>query len=54
MPEYLEHKNPLVLQAVYENILYKDVIARYAIKEVKAIRELTLELLYLMKTSKKI
>ncbi len=45
MPEYLEHKNPLVLQNVYENILYKDVIVRYEIKEVKAMRELTLSLL---------
>jgi predicted AAA+ superfamily ATPase len=45
MPEYLEHKNPLVLQHVYENILYKDVIVRYEVKEVKAIRELTLDLL---------
>jgi hypothetical protein len=45
MPEYLEHKNPLVLQNVYENILYKDVIVRYEIKEIKAIRELTLDLL---------
>jgi len=45
MPEYLEHKNPLVLQNVYENILYKDVIVRYEVKEVKAIRELTLDLL---------
>jgi hypothetical protein len=45
MPEYLEHKNPLALQHVYENILYKDVIVRYEVKEVKAIRELTLDLL---------
>lgn len=45
MPEYLEHKNPLILQNVYENILYKDVIVRYEIKEVNAIRELTLDLL---------
>jgi predicted AAA+ superfamily ATPase len=45
MPEYLEHKNPLVLQNVYENILYKDVIVRYEVKDVKAIRELTLDLL---------
>ena len=45
MPEYLEHKNPLVLQNVYENILYKDVIVRYEIKEVKAMRELALTLL---------
>lgn len=45
MPEYLEHKNPLVLQNVYENILYKDVIVRYEIKAVKALRELALDLL---------
>lgn len=45
MPEYLEHKNPLVLQNIYENILYKDVIVRYEIKEVKAMRELALDLL---------
>lgn len=50
MPEYLEHKNPLVLQNVYENILYKDVIARYEIKEIKAIRELALDLLSNMGT----
>lgn len=45
MPEYLEHKNHLVLQNVYENILYKDVIVRYEVKEVKAIRELALDLM---------
>jgi predicted AAA+ superfamily ATPase len=45
MPEYLEHKNPLILQNIYENILYKDVIVRYEVKEVKAIRELALDLL---------
>lgn len=45
MPEYLEHKSPLVLQNVYENILYKDVIVRYEVKEVKAMRELALDLL---------
>jgi uncharacterized protein len=45
MPEYLQHKNPLILQNIYENILYKDVIVRYQIKEVKAMRELTLDLL---------
>lgn len=45
MPEYLEHKNPLVLQNAYENILYKDVIVRYEIKEIKAMRELALDLL---------
>ncbi len=45
MPEYLEHKNPLVLRNIYENILYKDVIVRYEVREVKAIRELTLDIL---------
>ncbi len=45
MPEYLEHKNPVVLQSVYENILFKDVIVRYQIKAVKALRELSLFLL---------
>lgn len=45
MPEYLDHKNPLVLQNVYENILYKDVIVRYEVREVKAIRELALDVL---------
>lgn len=51
MPEYLEHKNHLVLQNVYENILYKDVIVRYEIKEVKAMRELALDLLSNIGTS---
>lgn len=45
MPEYLEHKNPVVIQSVYENILYKDVIVRYQIKAIKAMRELSLYLL---------
>ncbi len=45
MPEYLEHKNPLVLQSFYNNILYKDVIVRYEVKDVKAIRELALDLI---------
>lgn len=45
MPEYLEHKNPVVLQSVYENILYKDVIVRFDVKEVKALRELSLYLM---------
>jgi len=45
LPEYLEHKNPLVLQNIYENILYKDVIVRYEVREVKALRELALDVL---------
>jgi predicted AAA+ superfamily ATPase len=45
LPEYLEHKNPLILQNVYDNILYKDVIVRYDVKESKALRELSLNLM---------
>lgn len=45
MPEYLEHKNPTVLHSVYDNILYKDIIVRYQIKAVKALRELALYLM---------
>ena len=42
MPEYLKYKETEVLKKVYENILYRDITARYEIKEVKALRELTL------------
>jgi len=28
---------------VYENILYKDVVVRYKIKDIKAMRELALD-----------
>lgn len=45
IPEYLKYKDPLILKGIYENILYKDVIVRYEIKAVKAIRELSLWLL---------
>jgi len=45
IPEYLQYKNPLIIKNIYENILYKDVIVRYQIKAVKAIRELSLWLL---------
>lgn len=44
IPEYLQYKNPIILKGIYENILYKDVIARYEVKEIKAIRELALYL----------
>lgn len=45
IPEYLTYRNPLILKNIYENILYKDVIVRYEIKAVKALRELSLWLL---------
>lgn len=45
IPEYLQYKNPIIIKNIYENILYKDVIVRFEIKAVKAIRELSLWLL---------
>ena len=39
-PEYLKTLDKDYIKDVYENILYKDVIARYAIKKQKIIKEL--------------
>lgn len=44
MPEFLSSKTPEVLKSVYDDILYKDVAARYRISEVKTLRELALYL----------
>lgn len=40
MPEYLKYKDMVLLKRIYEDILYRDIVARYEIKEVKALREL--------------
>ncbi|MBI2411423.1 MAG: ATP-binding protein [Candidatus Kerfeldbacteria bacterium] len=45
MPEYLKYHNTNVLTEVYNDILYRDIVARYEIKEVKVLRELALYLL---------
>lgn len=45
MPEYLKYKDPIVLKRIYEDILYRDIVARYEIKEIKALRELSFYLL---------
>ena len=42
MPEYLKYKNIDLLKGVYDDILYRDIVARYDIKDVKALRELAL------------
>ena len=39
-PEYLKTEDKEYIKDVFENILYKDVIARYAIKKQKIIKEL--------------
>ncbi len=45
MPEYLKYQDRVLLKRVYEDILYRDIVARYGIKQVKPLRELGLYLL---------
>src|SRR3989338_4320898 len=42
MPEYLKYQDATLLKRVYEDILYRDIVARYGIKQVKPLRELGL------------
>ncbi|MBU2637284.1 MAG: ATP-binding protein [Bacteroidetes bacterium] len=42
MPEYLKYRDTTLLKRVYEDILYRDIVARYGIKQVKPLRELGL------------
>lgn len=39
-PEYLKNRDKDYIRTIYENILYKDIIARYSIKRQKIIKEL--------------
>lgn len=45
IPEYLKYKDQIVLKRIYDDILYRDIVARYEIKEIKALRELSFYLL---------
>lgn len=40
MPEYLRNNDPEYLKTLYDNILYRDIIARYSIRRQRLIREL--------------
>ena len=40
LPEYLKNKDIEYVKTLYENILYRDIIARYSIKKQKIIKEL--------------
>lgn len=40
MPEYLKHHDPEYIKTLYDNILYRDIIARYSIRRQRLIREL--------------
>ncbi len=45
VPEYCKYRDPVVLKRIYDDILYRDIVSRHDIKEVKALRELGLYLL---------
>lgn len=40
MPEYLRYSDPEYLKTLYDNILYRDIIARYSIRRQRLVREL--------------
>jgi len=40
-PEYIKYKDNEYLKRIYEDIIYRDIITRFGIKEVKSFRELT-------------
>ncbi|PKL68302.1 MAG: ATPase [Methanomicrobiales archaeon HGW-Methanomicrobiales-1] len=40
MPEYLANNDPDYIQTLYDNILYRDIIARYSIRRQRLVREL--------------
>jgi predicted AAA+ superfamily ATPase len=40
MPEYLKNNDPDYLRTLYDNILYRDIIARFSIRRQKLVREL--------------
>lgn len=40
MPEYLRNKDPDYIKTLFDNILYRDIIARYAIRRQRLLREL--------------
>ncbi len=39
-PEYLKNKDTEYIRTIYENILYRDIVARYSIKRQKILKEL--------------
>ncbi|MBE0524301.1 MAG: ATP-binding protein [Methanosarcinales archaeon] len=41
IPEYLIYQNDLILKTLYDNILYKDIFARYGLNDEKALKELS-------------
>ena len=44
MPEFVKAKNPVILQRLVDDILYRDIAARFNIRDVDALRQLTVYL----------
>ncbi len=44
-PEYLKYKNPDILNGLLEDILFKDIAVRYAVRDVRALKSLVIYLL---------
>jgi len=42
MPEYLKYQYAEILKSLYDDILYRDISARYQIRDVRSLRELAL------------
>jgi predicted AAA+ superfamily ATPase len=40
MPEYLKNRDPEYIKTLYDNILYRDIITRYAVRRHRVVREL--------------
>ena len=45
LPEFLKYEDRDILKALYDDILYRDIVARYEIKEIQTLRDLSLYLL---------
>lgn len=44
-PEFIKYLNPEILIQTYEDILFRDIVNRYEIKDIKSLRELALYLI---------
>jgi len=40
LPEFLKYKETVIQARVYEDILYRDIVSRHGIKEIKSLREM--------------
>ena len=45
MPEYLRYERMEIIKALYDNILYRDILVRYGLKEERALKELSMYLI---------